>query len=251
MKEGPPNAKQAVVAGADATWRKIMGRSLHHGGFTVRFAQSADEIAVDARVVVAADDLLPAGALVALADARAHGSTAAWVLVVPPKGVAAANAQTASLGGASTVDGFGPPENALFVVNELLAGRAVNQRASPRLLYGTTIAFRAAGRDEDEVGFSYNVSAGGLYVRTLAPLEPGDETWLEMWSPRSERRVRLLGTVAWRRAFGPTGGATVPPGFGVKITGGLGEDWERWVAGCQRFADNLGLSVPPPPTSEP
>jgi Tfp pilus assembly protein PilZ len=139
----------------------------------------------------------------------------------------------------SVADGYAPPENVLFIVNELLAPRNVDQRASPRLLYGTTVAFRPAGREEDEIGFSYNVSAGGVFVRTLAPPDFGQEVWLEMWPPRSERRVRLEGVVAWRRAFGRGAGATVPPGFGVKLTDGLGQDMGRWRSGCEVFAEGL------------
>jgi Tfp pilus assembly protein PilZ len=234
----------AIVAGPVATWRSVMGRALCNGGYGVRFAATAEGLAQECvaegvRVVVVSDDLQPDGGAAALASARGRGSRAAWVLVAPPKRMAEANAALASLGRASAMDGFAPPENILFVVNELLAARGVDKRASPRLLYGTSVAFRAAGRDEDEIGFSYNVSAGGAYVRTLAPPEPGQEVWLEMWPPRSERRVRLAGRVAWRRPFGPVGGATVPSGFGVQLTDGLAGDLDRWRGGCETFADSL------------
>ena len=239
----PPKG-QAVIAGPVARWRSVMGRALYNGGYGVRFAGTTDALAEEAlsegvRVVVVSDDLQPDGAGAALADARGRGSQAAWVLVAPPKRMAEANAALASLGRASAMDGFAPPENVLFVVNELLAARGIDKRASPRLLYGTTVAFRVAGRNEDEIGFSYNVSAGGAYVRTLAPPEPGQDMWLDMWPPRSERRVRLAGRVAWRRPFGPVGGATVPPGFGIQLTDGLAGDLDRWRAGCNTFADSL------------
>ncbi len=240
----PIRAQDALVAGADPAWRSVMGRALNNGGFGVRFEASADGLARECltesvRVVVAADDLEAGGAMAALGKARAYGSKTPWILVVPPKGMAAAYANAATLGSVSVADGYAPPENVLFIVNELLAPRNVDQRASPRLLYGTTVAFRQAGREEDEIGFSYNVSAGGVFVRTLAPPEFGQEVWLEMWPPRSERRVRLGGVVAWRRAFGRGAGATVPPGFGVKLTDGLGKDMERWREGCEVFAEGL------------
>jgi ActR/RegA family two-component response regulator/Tfp pilus assembly protein PilZ len=235
---------QAVVAGQDATWRSVMGRALYNGGFTVRFAVSVDGLLSEAvnesaSVVVVADDLEAEGAHSALSTVRVRGSKAACVLVAPPKRMAAATAAVRPLGHMSVADGFAPPENVLFLVNELLAARGVDKRASARLLYGTTVAFRAAGRDADEIGFSYNVSAGGLYIRTLAPLEPGQEAWLEMWPPRSERRVRLSGQVAWRRPFGNIGGATVPAGFGVTISEGLAGDFDRWRAGYEVFAKSL------------
>jgi Tfp pilus assembly protein PilZ len=234
----------AIVAGPDARWRSVMGRALYHGGFSVRFVSGGADLAEESlaegvRVVVTVDDLAPDGAPAALSRARARGSEAAWIVVAPPKRMRAVHAAVATQGRAAVADGFAPPENALFLANELLARRGVDQRASARLLYGTTVAFRAAGRDEDDIGFSYNVSAGGAYVRTLAPLDAGQEVWLEMWPPRSERRVRLIGTVAWKRPFGPHERATVPAGFGVKITAGLGDDLERWRAGYEAFADSL------------
>lgn len=235
---------QAVVAGHDATWRSVMGRALYNGGFTVRFAVSVEGLLSEAlnesaSVAVVADDLEAGGAQSALSTVRLRGSKAACVLVAPPKRMAAATAALRPLGHMSVADGFAPPENVLFLVNELLAARGVDKRASARLLYGTTVAFRAAGRDADEIGFSYNVSAGGLYIRTLAPLEPGQEAWLEMWPPRSERRVRLSGKVAWRRPFGNIGGATVPAGFGVTISEGLAGDFDRWRTGYEAFAKSL------------
>jgi Tfp pilus assembly protein PilZ len=242
--EPKPRERSVVIAGTDARWRSVMGRAIYQGGFAVRFVAGVEDLAKEAvadgvHVVVVADDLGDGFAEAALKATRAAGSTRAWIVVAPPKRMAALSASIGSLGPVSVADGFAPPENVLFLTNELLSRRGVDKRASPRVLYGSTVAFRAAGRDEDEIGFSYNVSAGGLYVRTLAPLDPGQEVWLDMWPPRSERRVRLAGTVAWRRAFGPSEWATVPAGFGVSVTDGLAGDLDRWRVGYQVFADSL------------
>ena len=237
-------AGTALVASPDTRWRSVMGRALHSGGYSVRFVADADELieeslAENVQVVVVADDLSKEGAVAAATNARARGSKAAWIVVSPPKRMAPVHAAVAGLLRAAVVDGYAPPENVLFRANELVARPGPDLRAAPRLLYGTAVSFRGAGRDEDDIGFSYNVSSGGLYVRTLAPLEPNQEVWLDMWPPRSERRVRLAGTVAWRRAFGGSERATVPPGFGVKIVDGLAGDLQRWREGCEAFARNL------------
>ncbi len=231
----------AIVASGDARWRSVMGRALHNGGFVVRFVASSEELEKESagqgvRLVVAVDDLAP---VAALEKARAQGSEVAWVVVAPPKKMAATHATLSGFPRVSVADGYAPPENVLFLANELLNQRGVDKRASARLLYGTAVAFRAAGRDEDEIGFSYNVSAGGVYVRTLAPLDADQEVWLEMWPPRSERRVRLCGKVAWKRAYGPQERATVPAGFGVRITDGLAGDFDRWRAGYEAFAESM------------
>jgi len=240
----PGRAGVAVVASPDVQWRGVMGRALHAGGYAVRFVTSSTELIEESltenvKVVVVAEDLHPGGAVAAATLARSRGSQAAWIVVSPPKKIASVHIAVGALQRAAVVDGFAPPENVLFRANELLARPGPDQRAAPRLLYGTAVSFRGAGRDEDDVGFSYNVSSGGVYIRTLAPLDPGTEVWLDMWSPRSQRRVRLAGTVAWRRVFGEQERATVPPGFGVKIVDGLAGDLERWRAGCEVFAKNL------------
>lgn len=243
-REQKPREHCAMVVGADPRWRSVMGRAMYQGGFSVRFVVNASDAVEESlgeqvRVVVFAEDRGGPAAEATLAAARARGSKAAWVVVVPPKRMATLNASLQSLGPVSVADGFAPPENVLFLTNELLSQRGVDNRASPRVLYGTNVSFRVAGRDEDEVGFSYNVSAGGVYVRTLAPPDAAQEVWLEMWPPRSERRVRLAGTVAWRRPFGSSQGATVPAGFGVKITDGLAGDLDRWRAGYEAFAQSV------------
>jgi hypothetical protein len=86
------------------------------------------------------------------------------------------------------------------------------------------------------VGHSYNVSAGGLYVRTLAPLARGSEAWIELRPPRSDRRVRLEGRVVWTRAFGLNDSATVPPGLGLQIIGSSIGELERYVRSYRAFA---------------
>jgi hypothetical protein len=226
-----PDLGIAVVASSDRAWRSVMGRTLHGAGYAVRFVATGgelEEVAQEARVVVTADDLQTDGAAEVAKKTRAAGSGAAWVVVATPKRMVAASRAIRSLTRVAAVDSFAPPENVLFVLNDLLAAHGTDQRRSPRVLYGATVAFRPAGRDEDEVGFSYNISATGLYVRTLAPPEPDQEVWIDLWPPRSERRVRLGGKVAWRRVFGETTKKGVPPGFGVQLTDGLAGDLQRW-----------------------
>jgi hypothetical protein len=136
-------------------------------------------------------------------------------------------------------DAFGPPENVLFLANELVKGGVTENRKSPRVPYGTAARFRAAGASEDEIGYTFNLSAGGVYVRTLAPLPRGAEAWLELAPPRADRRVRLEGMVAWSRPFGPNDVATVPAGFGLQITGGSLADLERFTRGYRTFASEV------------
>jgi DNA-binding response OmpR family regulator len=247
----PPGAPRngrgtALIVDPDRTRRIVLGRVLRNAGYSIEFAVSDDDAVGRAKnhapkLVVASSDVGQSpGAL--LAAARGAGATATWIVTCPPKDIGAARSSVEVLGNATVTDGFAPAENVVFLANELERGGANDKRASRRLLYGTSVSFRGAGRDLDDTGFSYNVSIGGLYVRTLSPPED-DIVWVELRPPRSERRVRLEGRVVWRRKFGPSEGATVPPGFGVAINDATKRDLEGWREGYTAFAQMLGYGA--------
>ncbi len=233
---------RAVVVGPDPVWRTMMRRALVNAGVDVDVKENgraALEASAGARFVVASDDLDSGGAIAWVSEARDAGNQVPWVIVAPPKRMGAVRAAAKVIERAAVADAFAPTENVLFVANDLIRSGGVDNRKSARMLYGTTVAFRVAGRDSDEVGFTYNISAGGLYVRTLAAPEQGQEVWLELWPPRSERRVRLAGKVAWRRPFGANETATVPAGFGLELNDGLSGDLERWSVGYEAYSHSL------------
>lgn len=240
----PPTAARgvALVAEADRTRRTVVARVLRNAGYSVTFAVTSDDAAhfaerADLSLAVVSSELLP-DARPVVERARSAGSAANFILCCAPRDLRQAREALQDLSGIAAVDGFAAPENVLFASNELKAG-GVNNRKSARLLYGTTVAFRGAGRERDDLGFTYNVSSDGLYVRTLAP--PDDElTWLELRPPRSDRLVRLVAKVAWRRRFNHNENATVPPGFGAQIVDGAKADLDAWTDGYALMATALG-----------
>ncbi len=250
--EPPKPRGLAVVADADRRRRIIVARVLHNAGFDVHFALDGDEAERachnnEAKLMVADAALGPDGAAATVQRLRAAGITLPCVITAEPKRIPAVRRDLTSLARVAVTDAFAPPENVLFCANELAREGLGDLRASPRLLYGTVVAFRVAGRDEDAYGFTYNMSAGGIYVRTVAPPRSGDDVWLELRPPRCDRRVRLEAKVAWSRRFGPIESATVPPGFGVKIADATKGDMTRFLAGYEAFrADVAGVSTPSP-----
>jgi DNA-binding response OmpR family regulator len=232
----------ALVAEADRTRRTVVARVLRNAGYTVTFAVTADDASRfaergDLALAVVSSDLVP-DARPIVERARAAGSSANFIVCCAPRDLRSVREGLEKLPGVAAVDGFAAPENVLFASNELSAG-GVNNRKSARLLYGTTVAFRGAGRERDDLGFTYNVSSGGLYVRTLAPPDD-DETWIELRPPRSDRLVRLVVKIAWRRRFNHNENATVPPGFGAQIIDGARADVEAWNAGYDAMSAALG-----------
>ena len=244
---GPPKNGRgtALIVDGDRTRRIVLGRVLRNAGYSVEFAVSDDDALARVREhapkLVIAGNGVSASPSALLASARAGGSTATWIVTSAPKGLSDIRAAIEPFGNATATDGFAAAENVVFLANEMQRGGATDKRATRRLLYGTTVSFRSAGRGEDDRGFSYNVSLGGLYVRTLAPPED-NIVWLELQPPRCDHRVRLEGQVVWRRKFGPSEEATVPPGFGVALTDASQRDMEAWRLGYAAFSEALGYS---------
>lgn len=239
----PANGRgNALVAEADQVRRTTVARVLRNAGFSVRFAVTEeDSIAFSANpelsLVVANRELFPQPSRLVEA-ARASGSQAGFIVCTPPRDIRQDRAELSALSRVSVTDAFAAPENVLFVANELGSDRT-SGRTSARIPFGTTVSFRGAGRGEDEIGFSYNISQKGMYVRTLA-LPEDDEVWLELCPPRLERRVRLVGRVAWRRPFNHNETATVPPGFGVEIVDGAQRDRDLWDEGYSNLIQAIG-----------
>lgn len=234
----------ALLGDADDTRRVVLARLLRNAGFAVSFAVTTSDVdervrSETPRLVVVARDLPGGDALASLARWRKEGGTAPWVVATAPKDLREASEALRGVEGAWVWDAYAPPENVLYAANEALRGSFAEQRQSPRLLYGTSVGFRVAGRDRDDEGFMYNVSGEGLFIRTLAPPVTGDDVWLEFVPPRSDRRVRLEASVVWRRVFGQGQEATVPPGFGVRITDGSKADRKRYREGYQSLAQQL------------
>jgi DNA-binding response OmpR family regulator len=232
----------ALVAEADRTRRTVVARVLRNAGYAVQFAVTAEDAVSFAEqpeltLAVVNAELIPTLRPV-VERARAAGSAAHFILCCAPRDLRNVREGLEDLSGVAAVDGFAAPENVLFASNELRAG-GPNNRKSARLLYGTTVAFRGAGRERDDLGFTYNVSSGGLYVRTLAPPDD-DETWIELRPPRTDRLVRLVVKIAWRRRFNHNENATVPPGFGAQVVDGARGDLAAWNDGYQAMSAALG-----------
>lgn len=239
----------AVVADADPKRRAMLARVLAPAGFSVQFAASSEDLMQSTRdpqlKLVVQDRELHPNPGQAMEQARKHSPDVIWIVECSPRQLLEQRQQLEGLSGCAAIDSFSAPENVVYLANELLHGNLTELRSSPRMLYGTRVAFRGAGHERDDHGYSYNISEGGFYVRTLAP--PDDKLlWLELRPPRSDALIRLEAEVVWRRAFGPARGATTPPGFGVRITDGTRADLERWRYGCAAFGEMLGFPSLPP-----
>ena len=237
---------RAVVCDPDKARGAVFGRVLSNAGYDVKLA--LDDVAVkyfsqqtDVRLMVAGAELGVTRGIIE--QSRKKGSEAVWVITAQRKEITKVRERLEGLDNVSVMGAYLPPESVLFSSNEMLSGSNKAARESPRLLYGTCVWFRGAGEDDDELGLSYNISSGGLFVRTLLP-PPEEQVWLELRPPRQKRRVRLVGRIAWRRGFDLASMAAAPPGFGVEIRDGLGEDRQLFLDGYHTLIETPRTSVP-------
>ncbi|MGE0784932.1 MAG: PilZ domain-containing protein [Sandaracinaceae bacterium] len=218
----PSDQGIAIVAHPEDHARRALGRTLRLGGFDVRFAKHGDELAhmLDPKpdLFVAAESLPPAGALHGIITLRSalRGEPV-------PSAIVASAREINELGEAdelrrvAVIADSAPKDHVLFVANELLRPGVRNLRSSRRVLWDSMCAFRKAGQLHPVLGLSYNLSADGMYIRTLDPPARGSELWFELRPPHSTHAVHLRGQVVWVKPIGHGPGGLSPAGFGVHI----------------------------------
>ncbi|MFC1641683.1 hypothetical protein ACFL5O_03190 [Myxococcota bacterium] len=235
----PTRQGEALVIVADQAFGRRVARVLANAGYDVEHANDEgtlrrESVRQKLKLVVADNQLGPVRPIIE--QARNRGNTAAWVVSVSADQINMTEAQLRGLPSVAVVNAADPADNVLFVSNEIANTSRSDSRVEPRLLYGTLAAFRSKGAEVDDYGYTYNISPAGVYVRTLAPpLESA--AWIELNLPGTARRVRLEGEVIWRRSYGKLDSATAPPGFAIRITGGLSGDRKAWQRGCVLLAE--------------
>lgn len=241
----PPRGGAVVIEGPERDFRVRMARVFANTRHAVRFAQGLEEVLREAAApgvaVVVSSHPDDAEGPLAVLEARRRGIDVPWLVGATPQDAALLRQRLAGLGNTAVFDTYAPPENALFRANELSRPSGIESRRSARVLYGTVASFRAAGTGEDDTALTYNVSASGLYLRTLAPLPTDSDVWLELTPPRAERPVRLHARVAWARPFGRNHDAVMPPGMGVRIVG-ESPDVDAFRGGVELYAAAHGYA---------
>jgi hypothetical protein len=230
-----PSGHRVLVVSEDAGWRASAARRLRGAGIEAIFAATEAELGASAGGVALAviDGRRQPEQAVAMARALRGVVSVPTLVSVPQSDLRATSEALRGIENAAVHDAFGLADALLFLVNEALAGSIQERRRSPRMLFGTSVWLRAAGGEQDHLGYSYTISEGGLFVRSMAPLAVGTGVWVEVSPPRTGRRVRLAATVVWARGFGPRSRAISPPGMGLRIDGGLPGEWELFQQGCR------------------
>ncbi len=194
----------AMVTMPDGPLRRWVGRSLRQAGFELLFANDALEMR-DVNLCVPTL-IVTSRATVQRAAASERISGIFWDARIP-KLVLADDAWEHA--------GDTKAKLLFFADDAAKSATATEFRRSERALYESICAFRAAGVMQPAYGLTHNISADGLFVRTLSAPALGDELWIELRTI-SGVPVHLRGRVMWRRDASRAS-ATKPAGFGFHI----------------------------------
>jgi Tfp pilus assembly protein PilZ len=137
------------------------------------------------------------------------------------------------------LDCFSSVDAVVLAANHLKT-QPTNRRSTERLLFSTIVSFREEGAEADQVGYTYNISAGGMYVRTTA-MPATEQVWIEIVPPGSMQRVRLEGRVAWRTPVTRADSSPFPVGIGIEITDGSKRSLTAWQEGYRALQSKLDV----------
>lgn len=209
-----PDADQGrvLIAHTRPDRRRVLGRTLRMAGFDVTFAASPNEIVAPGpgpglKLAVVEESVAPA-----VTD-KLRAEDAQLPIIVLSREVIGEPIRGRV--GLARMDG--PPDQLLFLANELFRAGGDNQRSSARRLFSGMCAFRPAGTLRRVLGLTYNISREGLFIRTLEPPAAGTRLWLELKPPSRQELVHLRAETVWVRPPNRLGGTT-PPGFAVRLS---------------------------------
>lgn|GEM_PF-607456 len=218
----------------------VIEQAGHHAVVVHTFEDAATRLSVGRDIRLVIDARMP-GALDFVDTALTQDSCAGIVLACLPQQLGQLTKRyEESSDRLIVLDCFSSTDAVVLAANQLKA-QPSNRRSTERLLFSTLVAFREAGGDADQVGYTYNISAGGMYVRTTAmPLS--EQVWIEIVPPGSMERVRLEGRVAWRTPVTRADSSPFPVGIGIEITEGSKRSLAAWQEGYRALQSKFDVA---------
>ena len=229
----PAMNKRVLIATQNAFFRATVGKLLTHSGCEVRYSVSLVEVRAAAEAHLAPDvaiiDLDLGREAADLETVRSlKGEKLQNIPVVTMASTATlrsripAWAATAPLAWASLAPYDVEEERDELVrhLNRLLVrGQgAPTGRRKPRVPFYAPVRFRAVGASDWQVGFSFDLSEGGLFVRTLSPTPSGASVELEFRIFEDQSAFLSRGLVIWSNAYSARHMLATPYGMGVSFT---------------------------------
>jgi len=209
-------------------FRTVLGGALEHSGFQLIYARSGAEAlelaeAHAAQIDAVLSDLNMPG-MDGLEFASALRQKPGWekkpILVmsateISPERVQAAEALT---GSKLLEKRLFPVEAIVSRVSTAVGPKVEVLRAAERVPFFSVVEFRAAGTTDFLTGFSYDVSPGGIFVRSLTPLPAGTAVEMRVKITARTPVPSCFGTVMWANQYRLRTSFSYPVGMGIHFT---------------------------------
>ncbi len=247
-----PAGRSVLLVDDSRFYRSVLGGALEQSGFQVVYAADAAQAMTKARSGQAIDAVVTD-----LVMPRTDGLTLARLLRALPS---FQSTPMVMLSGQQPEPGVGeeieqvtggplllkkelPLELILTRITGVLKPIAVELRAAERVPFFSVVRYRVAGTQEWLSGFSYDLSGGGIFVRSLTPTEAGSELEMQVKFTFRSPPPTSRGTVVWSNRFGGRRSYSYPVGMGVRFTDLESED----RAAVQRLVGSAASAAGPMP----
>jgi CheY-like chemotaxis protein len=239
-----PRGKAVLVASDDDGFTLQLGRLLEASGYDAlraRSAAQAEQVLDMHRLEVGVVDLALAGApSVARRMAALPGGPA--LLAVAPEGPALAAEPTWRP--LAVYHRELELERLVRHLGALRTGSAerAERRSRARVAFASVVHFRFYGTQTWQLGFGYDLSQTGLFIRTLTPLAAKRPVEVRFRLADGARLLEARGLTVWTSAYGPRDLFHFPYGMGVAFADFPLADWARVHEFVQQRTDGR---VPP------
>lgn len=227
VKKRPLAGKSLLLAESSRLYRNQIGANLEQAGMRVLYASEGDE-ALDVALEHASeldacllDTVLPGLDGVALAQKLKDGPLAGKPILLMSGSEAmtpAAQQAAQRITGGSVLDKRTLPFEAILAkVYSTLHPNLTQLRSSERTPFFSVVDFSVDGRDWFS-GFAYDISAGGIFIRTLTPMAPMTELQVRVRTAGETAAAHSAGVVAWSNPYWPRSSFAAAVGMGVRLT---------------------------------
>lgn len=227
---------RVMLADDSRFFASLLGASLENCGLQVLYARSGTEalelfeknaseidLVITDLVMPGADGLAVARAV----RAKAGTSKPIWILSGSTTGRPANDDQILEVTGRPALDKrVLPIEVIVSRVTASLRLENAELRAAERVPFFSVVEFKPAESADWLSGFSYDVSTGGIFVRSMTPPSPGTELQLRVKFTFRTSAPSSTGKVVWSNAYRARRVFSYPVGMGIRFTVLSSEDTE-------------------------
>ena len=225
-----PPGRSVLLATDKVFFKTVLARLIEHSGYAVRVCGLPSETLSAIRA--APPDVV-------VTDVNLGGQDpAAWLKLLheafgkakaPVIAIASGPVTGAPLPEIFPYDVEDDLEHLVRHLNGVLTGATIraDRRMKPRVPLYTGVQFRLYGEREWFMGFSYDLSESGVFVRTLTPLAAKAPVEMAFRLEDAGETLECKGLVTWCNTFGPRTVFSYPYGMGIYFSDFPADKWSK------------------------